>query len=654
MDPRDHADSLAGDRADPLARDRADLPARDRADPPAREGADPPAREGADPPARDGADPPARDGVDPPAGDRADPPARDHADPLARDRADPPAREGADPPARDGVDPPAGDRADPPARDHADPLAGDRADLLARDRADPPARDGADPPAGDRADPPARDHADPLARDRADPPAREGADPPARDGADPPAGDRADPPARDHADPLAGDRADPPARDRADQPAREGADPPARDHADLLAGDRADLLAGDRADLLARDRADPLARFRDRFRLPEGIVYLDGNSLGPPPRTVSARVERLIAGEWGADLIASWNRHGWFRLAERVGARIAPLLGAGEDEVIAADSVSLNLFKLLGALLRRAGDRRVVLADESNFPTDLYMAEGLVRLLRDSGAALRLVAPEEFESALGPDVAVATRTQVDFRSGRLEDLAGLTAAARRRGVPLVWDLSHSAGAVPLQLKRDGVEFAVGCGYKYLNGGPGAPAFLYVARAFQESLESPLSGWMGHARPFDFETRYRPATGMRRFLVGTPPILSMVALEEGLRSFEGVDLIELRRKSETLGDLFLRLADERLAAFGVAPASPRDAGERGSQISLRHPDAYPVMQALIARGVVGDFREPDLLRFGLAPLHVRRVDIWDAVEALRAVLESGEYRRPGFRRRKPVT
>ena len=409
-----------------------------------------------------------------------------------------------------------------------------------------------------------------------------------------------------------------------------------------------------REDFLERDRNDPLAAFRDRFELPQGVIYLDGNSLGPPSVGMRTRIESLLADEWGRDLVASWNRHGWFRLPERVGARIAPLLGAGEDEVIAADSVSLNLFKLLAALLRRPGSRRVVLAEATNFPTDLYMAEGLVGLLRESGAELRIVPPDEFEAALGPEVAVATLTQVDFRTGRKHDLRRLTAKARDAGVPVVWDLSHSAGAFPLHLNDDGVEFAVGCGYKYLNGGPGAPGFLYVARHLQRSLDSPLSGWMGHRSPFEFETRYRPAAGVRRFLSGTPGVLSMIALEEGLRTFEGVDLEELQAKSEALGDLFLRLAGERLEEFGVEPASPGDARQRGSQVSIRHPDGYPVMQALIARGVVGDFREPDLLRFGFAPLYVRYRDVWDAVETLREVLASGEYEQARFRRRHPVT
>ncbi|MYA08713.1 MAG: kynureninase [Holophagales bacterium] len=401
------------------------------------------------------------------------------------------------------------------------------------------------------------------------------------------------------------------------------------------------------------DRRDPLARFRDRFDLPEGLIYLGGHSLGPPPRTMRDRAEALIGREWGTDLVAAWNRSDWLELPERIGARIAPLVGAGADEVIAADSVSLNLFKLLGALMQKARGRGVVLADKGNFPTDLYMAQGLARLLEGSGATLRLTAPDDFESALGSDVAVATVSHVDFRTGRRRDLRALTAVARANGVPLVWDLSHSVGAVAMRLNDAGVEYAVGCGYKYLSGGPGAPGFLYVAREFQDSLESPLTGWMGHASPFDFDTRYRPAPGTRRFLTGTPPILSLAALEDGLRTFEDVEMAELRGKSETLGDLFLRLAAERLAEFDVTPASPADAGQRGAQVSLCHPEGDALVQALNARGVVGDFRGPDLMRFGLAPLYVRYMDVWNAVEALRLILVNEEHREDRFRRRRRV-
>ncbi len=407
-----------------------------------------------------------------------------------------------------------------------------------------------------------------------------------------------------------------------------------------------------REELEALDRRDPLRGFRDRFLLPAG-VYLDGNSLGPVPRTLPGRIEEFLSREWGTDLIASWNRHDWIGLPERLGTRIAPLLGAAPDEVVAADSVSVNLFKLLGALLRRSPGRSVVLGDLSNFPTDLYVAEGVVRLAGD--ASLRLVAADDFEAALAaPDVAVATLGHVDFRTGRMRDLARVTEAGRARGVPVVWDLSHSAGAMALDLPGDGAEYAVGCGYKYLNGGPGAPAFLYVAKGRQDGLLSPLSGWMGHRRPFAFPTGYEPAPGMRRFLAGTPAVLAGIALEEGLQTFEGVDLGAVRHKGEALGEAFRTLAIERLGRYGAAPAGPERAEERGSQLSLRCPEAFAVMRALIERGVTGDFREPDLLRFGFAPLYVRYVDAWDAVEALRSVLDSGAFREPRFHERGRVT
>ncbi len=410
------------------------------------------------------------------------------------------------------------------------------------------------------------------------------------------------------------------------------------------------------------DREDPLAPARERFALPDGLIYLDGNSLGPASKAMAGRVRDVVAAEWGEDLIRAWNRRGWFHLPERVGARIAPLLGLAPDEVVATDSVSLNLFKLLGSLLRVAPQRRVVLAERSNFPTDLYIAQGLVGMLRDltpEGAPeLRLVEAEEFVGALGPDVAVATLTQVDFRTGRMRDLRRVTRAARAHRAPVVWDLSHSAGAFALDLRAAGVEFAVGCGYKYLNGGPGAPGFLAVVRERQDELQPVLAGWMGHAAPFRFETAYRPAPGMRRFVTGTPPVLSMAALEEGLRVFDDVDLGALRAKGEALGDAFIRLVDERLAGLPVSVASPRNAAERGSQVSLRvslpEGGGFAVMQALIARGVIGDFRAPDLLRFGFAPLSVRYADLWGAVEALREVLTSGAFREKRYRQRAEVT
>ena len=412
-----------------------------------------------------------------------------------------------------------------------------------------------------------------------------------------------------------------------------------------------------RADLESLDRADPLARFRGELELPEGIVYLDGNSLGPLPRRARERVREVVEAEWGRDLIRSWNLHGWIDLPRRVGDRIAPLIGAEPGEVIAADSTSIDLFKLAAAALEvRAG---AVLSERCNFPTDLYMLQGLARLLDAPGARAPELRYLDSRDELAPalragGVALVVLTHVDYRSGELWDLAEATRLVHEAGALALWDLSHSAGAVPVDLGGAGADLAVGCGYKYLNGGPGAPAFLYVARRWQEALRSPLQGWLGHAAPFAFEPEYRPAPGIERFQCGTPPVLSLAALDAALELFEGVDLAGLRAKSMALGDQFLELVDQECAGLGLEVACPRDAERRGSQVSLRHPEGYAIVQALIARGVIGDFRAPDVLRFGLAPLYLRFVDLWEAVRHLRAVLETGEWDRPEHRRRAAVT
>ncbi len=407
-----------------------------------------------------------------------------------------------------------------------------------------------------------------------------------------------------------------------------------------------------RAACEALDREDPLASRRALFDLPAGVVYLDGNSLGVLPRNVPARLEHSVREEWGSDLIRSWNSAGWIDLPTRVGARIAPLIGAGADEVICADSTSVNIFKLAaGALAMRPG-RRVILSEPGNFPTDLYVLEGLAGLAGD--VELRLATPDQLPSALTDDVAVMLLTHVHYKSGRLHDMAALTAKAHEAGVLALWDLSHSAGALPVDLSGAGADLAVGCGYKYLNGGPGAPAFAYVARRHQAAFRSPLSGWMGHARPFDFIDAYEPGQGMARALCGTPPVLGMTALEAALEAFDGVDMGQVRAKSMALGDMFLQLVDERCAGHGFTVACPRDAALRGSQVGLAHPDGYAIMQALIARGVIGDFRAPDILRFGFTPLYVGYADVWDAVEHLAQVMASGQWREPRFQEKAAVT
>jgi kynureninase len=416
-----------------------------------------------------------------------------------------------------------------------------------------------------------------------------------------------------------------------------------------------------RADCELRDRDDPLARHRDAFEMPDGVIYLDGNSLGPLPKGVRERMLDVIDRQWGEDLIRSWNLHGWIDLPRKLGARIAPLIGAGADEVLVTDSTSIDLYKLLAAALEGRPGRNVVVSERENFPTDLYMIQGLARSVRAFGGQrgrsleLRTIGRrDDLEAALDDDVAVVVLTQVDYRTGECWNLADVTRRVRESGAMMLWDLAHSTGAVPVDLGAAGADLAVGCTYKYLNGGPGAPAFLYVAKRHQAALRSPLQGWLGHAAPFAFEREYRPAAGIDRFQAGTPAILSMAALDAALDVFDGVDMEAVREKSVALGELFLERVAAECGELGVEIACPRRAAHRGSQVSLRHREGYAVVQALIARGVIGDFRTPDILRFGLAPLYLRFVDVWDAVEHLRQVLETREYEDERYRARAAVT
>jgi kynureninase len=406
---------------------------------------------------------------------------------------------------------------------------------------------------------------------------------------------------------------------------------------------------------LALDRADALAAHRAGFDLPAGRIYLDGNSLGALPRATPARVAQVVQSEWGEGLIGSWNLAGWMDLPARVGNKIGALIGARPGECVCADSTSVNLFKLLAVALRlQAGaGRRVIVSERDNFPTDLYMAQGLGELI--GGVSLRLVdAPEQLPAALDAEVAVLMLTHVNYRTGRMHDLAALTAAAHAAGALVVWDLAHSAGAVPVDLNAAQADFAVGCGYKYLNGGPGAPAFLWVAQRHQESFAQPLSGWMGHAAPFEFSPEYRPAPGVARYLAGTPSVIALAALEVGVDTVLAAGMTALRAKSVGLTTLFTTLVETRCAGPGLARLSPAHPEQRGSQVCLTHSQAYAVMQALIARGVVGDFRAPDVLRFGFAPLYNGYAEVWDAVEALREVLATRAWDRPEYHARAAVT
>ncbi len=399
---------------------------------------------------------------------------------------------------------------------------------------------------------------------------------------------------------------------------------------------------------LQRDADDPLAFARARFSLPEAMVYLDGNSLGALPRGVHARLRQVVEDEWGGRLIGSWNAAGWMDLPAVTGAKIARLVGARPDEVVAADSTSVNLFKLLVAASRLRPGRGVIVTEPSTFPTDGYIAASVARTL---GLELRWCDPLDPLASVDRDTAVLALTHVDFRTGRMFDMDALTRGAHAEGALMLWDLCHSAGAVPVDLTAAGADLAVGCTYKYLNAGPGAPAFCYVATAHQEAVDQPLTGWMGHAAPFAMDRDYVPAAGVDRMRAGTPPILGLASLDAALDAFEGVDPADLRRKSVALTSSFIDLVREHTDLEVVTPSAPE---ERGSQVSLRHPQAYGVVQALIARGVVGDFRTPDIARFGFAPLYIRHVDVFDAVAALRTVLDRREYADPAYAIRAAVT
>ena len=405
-------------------------------------------------------------------------------------------------------------------------------------------------------------------------------------------------------------------------------------------------------DALRADADDPLASLRDRFGLPDGVIYLDGNSLGPPLRTARAAMDAVIAAQWGADLIASWNNHDWIGLPERLGARIAPLIGAAPDEVIVGDSVSVNLFKLIAAACRARPERRTILTEPGNFPTDLYIAQGVAGMMPDR--RVRTEPAAAIVDAIDEDTALVLLTHVHYKSGRRHDMTAITAAAHVKGALVLWDLSHSTGAIAVDLVASHADLAVGCGYKFLNGGPGAPGFLYVAKRLQGELQSPLAGWMGHAAPFDFDDQYRPAEGMQRFLCGTPPILAMAALDHALTVFDSIDMALVEGKATALGDFYIALVEQRCAAFGFELASPRAGAARGAHVSFAHPHAYAICQALIARGVIGDFRAPDVLRMGFAPLTTRFIDVWRAVDLLREVMATRAWGDPAYAVRRKVT
>jgi kynureninase len=404
------------------------------------------------------------------------------------------------------------------------------------------------------------------------------------------------------------------------------------------------------SDAEALDLADELAPLRQLFSLPEGVIYMDGNSLGALPLGVKARVAEVVEQQWGRDLISSWNLHDWIDLPTRLGDRIAPLIGAEPGTVTVADSTSINLFKALSMALHLRPDRRVIVSETGNFPTDVYIAQGLATLL-GQGHQLRLVEPGQLASAIDRDVAVVMLTEVNYRTGARHDMAALSIYAHAMGALTLWDLAHSAGAVPVDLGASGADFAVGCGYKFLNGGPGAPAFIHVAPEHHHALHQPLTGWLGHAAPFEFAADYRPADGIEALRVGTPPILSMSALDAALDVFEGLDVARLKAKADQLFDLFVTEVEAQAPELELL--TPRDAARRGSQVSFRFAEAYAGMQALISRKVIGDFRGPDIMRFGLAPLYLRFADVWRAASVVAQMMRRREWDRPEFKVRNKV-
>ncbi len=410
----------------------------------------------------------------------------------------------------------------------------------------------------------------------------------------------------------------------------------------------------DLAAIEAMDAADGLRTMRERFILPEGLVYLDGNSLGAASKAAFTELQAAATEEWGQNLIRSWNTAGWFDMPLTLGDRVGRLVGAAAGQTVVCDTTSINIYKALHAAMALRSDRAGIVAEAGSFPTDIYMAEGVVSTR--AGASLRLegVDAPEIEDLIDGDVAVVLVNHVNYKSGELRDMAALTRKAHEHGALVIWDLCHTAGALPVDLDGAKADFAVGCTYKYLNGGPGAPAFVYAAARHHGAISQPLSGWWGHARPFAFEKHYAAGEGIRRFLCGTQPILSLRALKGALDIWDEVDIAALREKSLGLTDLFIALVEEKCAAYGLELESPRERKKRGSQVSFRHPHAYEIMQALIARGVIGDFRAPSTMRFGFTPLYLRYADVWQAVVILEEILRTGAWQDARFAVRAAVT
>ena len=407
-------------------------------------------------------------------------------------------------------------------------------------------------------------------------------------------------------------------------------------------------------DLKYLDKQDPLSRYREEFFLPKNTIYFDGNSLGPVPKKTIKNLNKTINEEWGKDLINSWNKANWINLPQTLGDKIAPLLGAKSGEVVVVDSTSLNLFKVLTSALRLNKNRKKIVSESTNFPSDLYILEGVNGMLNNHYECQLIDDDINFEKYIDSSTAVVMLSHINYKTGRISDMKKITDYAHQQGALVVWDLSHSVGVIPMDLHNIGVDFAVGCTYKHLNGGPGAPGFLYVHSDLIAIVSQPLSGWLGHSDPFAFEAKYTPANNINKFICGTPSILSYKAVESALDIFDEISLEQVREKSIQLSELFIKLIKQECGDFGFELFSPIDAALRGSQISYKHENAYPIMQSLISRGIIGDYREPNILRFGISPLYMRYEDVWSAIICLKNIMQSNEWDSSNFKIRNYVT
>ena len=407
-------------------------------------------------------------------------------------------------------------------------------------------------------------------------------------------------------------------------------------------------------DLKYLDKQDPLSRYREEFFLPKNTIYFDGNSLGPVPTKTIKNLNKTINEEWGKDLINSWNKANWINLPQTLGDKIAPLLGAKSGEVVVVDSTSLNLFKVLTSALRLNKNRKKIVSESTNFPSDLYILEGVNGMLNNHYECQLIDDDINFEKYIDSSTAVVMLSHINYKTGRISDMKKITDYAHQQGALVVWDLSHSVGVIPMDLHNIGVDFAVGCTYKHLNGGPGAPGFLYVHSDLIAIVSQPLSGWLGHSDPFAFEAKYTPANNINKFICGTPSILSYKAVESALDIFDEISLEQVREKSIQLSELFIKLIQQECGDFGFELFSPIDAALRGSQISYKHENAYPIMQSLISRGIIGDYREPNILRFGISPLYMRYEDVWSAIICLKNIMQSNEWDSSNFKIRNYVT